>query len=320
MHTVAVLVLDQVIPSDFTVPIDTFGWARLPDGRAAYRVRVCGPAGEVTAAGGAFTVRAPYGLDALAEADTVIVPGLADPGLALLPEVAGALHAAAANGTRIASVCVGAFVLAATGLLDGLRATTHWAAADALAARYPAIEVDPNVLYVDNGQFLTSAGAAAAMDMCLHMVRRDHGSAVAAHTARMSVMPLEREGGQAQFIVHDQPPAPAGATLEPLLAWLEDNCDRDLTLDEVAVRAGTSTRTLNRRFREQTGTTPLQWLHRARVRRAQHLLETTAHPVERIAAQSGFGSPTAFRERFRRVVGTSPQAYRRAFRASDTRP
>jgi transcriptional regulator GlxA family with amidase domain len=317
MHTVAVLVLDQVIPSDFTVPIDTFGWARLPDGRDAYRVRVCGPADEVTAAGGAFTVRAPYGLDALADADTIIVPGVADPACVLPAEVAEALRAAAANGTRIASVCVGAFVLAATGLLDGLRATTHWAAADTLAALHPGIDVDPNVLYVDNGQFLTSAGAAAAMDMCLHLIRRDYGSAVAAHAARMSVMPLEREGGQAQFIVHDQPSAPAGATLEPLLSWLEDNCDRDLTLEEVAARAGMSTRTLNRRFRDQTGTTPLQWLHRARVRRAQHLLETTAHPVERIATQSGFGSPTAFRERFRRVVGTSPQAYRRAFRSAD---
>ncbi|MEU9455265.1 helix-turn-helix domain-containing protein [Streptomyces sp. NPDC048277] len=317
MHTVAVLVLDQVVPSDFTVPIDTFGWARLPDGRDAYRVRVCGPADEVTAAGGAFTIKAPYGLDALAEADTIIVPGLADPTLAPPAEVADALRAAAANGTRIASVCVGAFVLAATGLLDGLRATTHWAAADTLAALYPEIDVDANVLYVDNGQFLTSAGAAAAMDVCLHMIRKDHGSAVAAHAARMSVMPLEREGGQAQFIVHDQPPAPAGATLEPLLVWLEDNCGRDLTLDEVAARAGMSTRTLNRRFRDQTGTTPLQWLHRARVRRAQHLLETTGHPVERIATQAGFGSPTAFRERFRRVVGTSPQAYRRAFRTSE---
>jgi transcriptional regulator GlxA family with amidase domain len=171
------------------------------------------------------------------------------------------------------------------------------------------------VLYVDNGQFLTSAGAAAALDMCLHMIRMDHGSAVAAHTARMSVMPLEREGGQAQFIVHDRPPAPSGATFEPLLNWLEDNCDKDLTLEDIAGRAGMSTRTLNRRFREQTGTTPLQWLHRARVRRAQYLLETTSHPVERIAAQAGFGSPTAFRERFRRVVGTSPQGYRRAFRS-----
>ncbi|MBX9398033.1 helix-turn-helix domain-containing protein [Streptomyces sp. TRM72054] len=314
MHTVAVLALDGVIPFDLSAPIDAFGWARLPDGREAYRVRVCSERGEVSA--GAFTVRAPYGIEALADADTIILPGVADPPETLPPGVAEALRAAAANGTRIASVCVGAFIFAATGLLDGLRATTHWFAAPDLARRYPRVTVDPNVLYVDNGQFLTSAGAAAAMDMCLHMIRMDHGSAVAAHAARMSVMPLEREGGQAQFIVHDQPPAPAGATLEPLLAWLEDNCDRDLTLDDIAGEAGMSTRTLNRRFREQTGTTPLQWLHRARVRRAQYLLETTSYSVERIATQAGFGSPTAFRERFRRVVGTSPQGYRRAFRSA----
>ncbi|MFI9339779.1 GlxA family transcriptional regulator [Streptomyces sp. NPDC052773] len=315
MHTVAVLALDRVIPFDLSAPIDAFGWARLPDGREAYRVRVCSDRKEVNA--GAFTVRAPYGLDALAEADTIILPGVEDPPDPLPPGVTEALRAAAAQGTRIASVCVGAFLFAATGLLDGLRATTHWIAAPDLAARYPRVTVDPNVLYVDNGQFLTSAGAAAAMDMCLHMIRKDHGSAVAAHAARMSVMPLEREGGQAQFIVHDPPPVPSGATFEPLLRWLEDNCEKELSLEDIAARAGMSTRTLNRRFREQTGTTPLQWLHRARVRRAQYLLETTAYPVERIAAQAGFGSPTAFRERFRRVVGTSPQGYRRAFRSGE---
>ncbi|MYW20479.1 helix-turn-helix domain-containing protein [Streptomyces sp. SID2955] len=313
MHTVAVLALDGVIPFDLSVPVDTFGRARLPDGRQPYRVRVCsGAEREVDA--GAFTVRAPYGLEALAEAHTIILPGVAEPPETLPPGVAEALCSAAADGTRIASICVGAFLFAATGLLDGLRATTHWTAAARLAALYPKVTVDPNVLYVDNGRLLTSAGAAAALDMCLHMIRTDFGSAVAAHTARLSVMPLEREGGQAQFIVPELPPAPAGAALEPLLRWLEDHCDRDLALDEIAAKAGMSTRTLNRRFREQTGTTPLRWLHRARVRRAQHLLETTDHPVERIAGQTGFGSPTAFRERFRRVVGTSPQGYRRSFR------
>ncbi len=316
MHTVAVLALDQVIPFDLSAPVDTFGWARQPDGRALYETRVCSVEREVRTAGGAFTVRAPYGLSTLAEADTIVVPGVADPTAPLPPGVADALRDAAANGTRIASICVGAFLLAATGLLDGLRATTHWTAARTLAQRYPRVTVDPNVLYVDNGRLLTSAGAAAALDMCLHMIRKDHGSAIAAHAARLSVMPLEREGGQAQFIVHDLPPAPAGATLEPVLRWLEQHCDRDLALEEIAARAGMSTRTLNRRFREQTGTTPLQWLHRARVRRAQHLLETTPDPVERIAEQAGFGSPTAFRERFRRVVGTSPRAYRNAFRAT----
>ncbi|MDX3076778.1 GlxA family transcriptional regulator [Streptomyces sp. MI02-7b] len=312
MHTVAVLALDQVIAFDLAAPIEVFSRTRLPDGRPAYRLRICAPDPEVGA--GPFTLRAPYGLEGLADADTIIVPGTADPSRPVPEEVLRALREAAANGTRIASVCVGAFVLAATGLLDGLRATTHWLAAAQLAALHPEVTVDPDVLYVDNGQFLTSAGAAAALDLCLHMIRKDHGSAVAADTARLSVMPLEREGGQAQFIVHEQPPAPAGATMEPLLCWMEEHCDRELSLEDIAAHAGTSARTLNRRFREQTGTTPLQWLHRARVRRAQYLLESTSHSVDRIAVQAGFGSPTAFRERFKRVVGTSPQAYRRAFR------
>ncbi|MEU6732273.1 GlxA family transcriptional regulator [Streptomyces physcomitrii] len=313
MHTLALLALDQVIPFDLSTPIEVFGRTRLPDGRPGYRVRVCAARPEVDA--GLFRLRAPWGLDGLRGADTVIVPGTADPAAPLPPEVREALRGAAAEGTRIASICSGTFVLAAAGLLDGLRATTHWLAAAELAAAHPRIEVDPEVLYVDNGQFLTSAGAAAGLDLCLHMIRRDYGSAVAADAARLSVMPLEREGGQAQFIVRPpHPPVPRGAALEPLLGWLEENLGRELTLAEIADRAGTSTRTLMRRFREQTGTTPLQWLHRARVRQAQHLLETTEHPVERIGAQVGFGSANAFRERFRRTTGVSPLSYRRSFR------
>jgi transcriptional regulator GlxA family with amidase domain len=310
MHTVAVLALDNVIPFDLSTPIEVFTRTRLPDGRAAYRVRVCGAPTVHTEA---FALQPPWGLEALAEADTIIVPGCSDPTATVPPEVRDALRQAAANGTRIASICTGAFVLAATGLLDGLRATTHWLGAQALAALYPQIDVDPDVLYVDNGQLLTSAGAAAGLDLCLHLIRRDYGSAVAADAARLSVMPLEREGGQAQFIVHDQPPTPQGSVMEPLLQWMEDNMTRDLTLEGIASHAGMSTRTLNRRFREQTGTTPLQWLHRARIRQAQYLLEATTHPVDRIAGQVGFGSPTAFRDRFKRVVGTSPNAYRSAF-------
>lgn len=315
MHIVAVLALDQVIPFDLATPIEVFSRTRLPDGRAPYRVRVCGPTRTVDA--GAFVLQPPWGLDALATADTIILPGSAD--LDRVPEeVLDALRAAAARGTRIASICSGAFILAATGLLDGRRATTHWVAADLLAERHPQIDVDPGVLYVDNGQLLTSAGAAAGLDLCLHLIRRDHGSAVAADAARLSVMPLEREGGQAQFIVHDQPPTPRGSRFEPVLTWMEDNCADDLSLDDIATRAGMSARSLNRRFREQTGTTPLQWLLRARIRRAQHLLEATAQPVDRIAAQVGFGSSTAFRDRFKRIVGTSPQQYRRTFRHGQT--
>ncbi|HEX2297461.1 MAG TPA: helix-turn-helix domain-containing protein [Pseudonocardiaceae bacterium] len=311
MHTVVVLALDGVIAFDLATPIEVFGRTRLPDGRPAYRVRICASTEEVDA--GAFTLRAPWRLNALAEADTIILPGCADPAAALPAEVLDALHRAAGNGTRIASICAGAFILAATGLLNGRRATTHWAAAALLAGRHPEVEVDPDVLYVDNGQFLTSAGAAAGLDLCLHMIRRDHGSAVAADAARLSVMPLEREGGQAQFIVHDRPPTPRGSAMEPLLHWMQEHAQQELTLDDIAAQAGMSTRTLNRRFREQTGTTPLQWLHRTRIQQAQYLLETTAHPIDRIAARVGFGSPTAFRDRFRRLVGTSPRAYRHAF-------
>ncbi|MGW5349737.1 GlxA family transcriptional regulator [Streptomyces sp. NPDC004031] len=311
MHTVAVLALDQVIPFDLSTPIEVFSRTRLPDGRPGYQVRVCAEREEVDA--GAFTLRAPWDLKGLQDADTIIVPGVTDPTAPLSPAVRDALRSAAADGTRIASICTGTFPLASTGLLDGLRGTTHWSAAGLLATLHPDVDVDPDVLYVDNGQFLTSAGAAAGMDLCLHMIRRDYGSAVAADAARLSVMPLEREGGQAQFIVHDHTPAPQGSELEALLSWLRANLARDLTLADIAAQSGTSTRTLIRRFRDQTGTTPLQWLHRARIRQAQHLLETTDHSVERIGDQVGFGSPTTFRDRFKRTTGVSPQTYRRTF-------
>ncbi|GIE99916.1 GlxA family transcriptional regulator [Paractinoplanes rishiriensis] len=312
MHTVAVLALHNVLPFDLSTPLGVFTLARLPDGRPGYDVRVCGAAPAVDA--GVFTLQPPWGLEAFDTADTIVLPGCSDFTQPIPGEVLDALRAAAAAGTRIASICSGAFILAATGLLDGLRATTHWLGAGLLAERHPAIEVDPDVLYVDNGQLLTSAGAAAGLDLCLHMVRRDYGSAVAADAARLSVVPLEREGGQAQFIVQDVPPVPRGAELEPVLRWMQDNAAADLTLGDIAAHAGMSTRTLNRRFREQTGTTPLQWLLRSRIRRAQHLLEATAHPIDRIAAEAGFGSPTAFRDRFKRIVGTTPHAYRTSFR------
>ncbi|MGW0812127.1 GlxA family transcriptional regulator [Streptomyces viridiviolaceus] len=318
MHTVAILALDDVVPFDLAAPMQVFDWTRLPDGRSPYRVRLCAESPEVRTDG--LVLRVDRGLDALEDADTVIVPGRSEENGPPSDRVLAALRQAAAAGTRIASVCVGAFVLAEAGLLDGLRATTHWMAAAELARRHPRIEVQPDVLYVDNGQILTSAGAAAGLDMCLHMIRRDLGSAVAAHAARMCVVPLEREGGQAQFIVHEHPPVPRGSDLEPVLEWIEDHLADEITLGAMAARSGMSERTFSRRFREQTGTTPLQWLLRARVRRAQYLLENSDHTVERIAQQAGFGSPTAFRERFRRVVGTTPYAYRSAFHGKPAAP
>jgi len=311
MHTVAVLVLPGVVPFDLSTPCEVFGRVRLANDRAGYDVRVCGIERDVPA--GAFTVQPHWRLRTLAKADTLIIPGVANP-LAPVPKaVIRAIRRAAERGCRIASICSGAFVLAATGLLDGRRATTHWRAADQLASRYPSIAVDPNVLYVDNGQILTSAGAAAGLDLCLHLVRRDYGAAVAADAARIAVMPLERAGGQAQFITH-QPPSADGTSLEPLMRWIQVHLRQPLTLERLASHAASSTRTLSRRFTEQTGTTPLQWILLARVRRAQQLLETTGHSVEQIATEVGFGSAPAFRERFNRIVGTSPQRYRRAFR------
>ncbi|WP_405598749.1 helix-turn-helix domain-containing protein [Streptomyces sp. NBC_01410] len=312
MHTVAVLALDRVLAFDLAVPVEVFGCVRLPDGRRPYRLRVCGVTPDVDS--GTYVVRAPWGLEALADADTIIVPGRSDYTCPPAEEAMEALRAAAARGTRIASICSGAFTLAQAGLLDGLAATTHWLATGVLAELYPKVEVRPDVLYVDNGRLLTSAGASAGLDLCLHMIRHDLGSAVAADAARLMVMPLEREGGQAQFIVHQQPPVPQGSVIEPVLTWIEEHLGQDLSLESMAARSGLSERTFSRRFHEQTGTTPLQWLLRARVRRAQYLLETTDDPVERVADQAGFGSPTAFRERFKRVTGTTPHGYRASFR------
>ena len=309
MHVVAVVALHGVVPFDLAIPCDVFGRAVAPGAEAPYQVRVCGEARTVRS--GCFDLRVRSGLEGLADADTVIVPGIADITAAVPATVIAALRAAAERGARIASICSGAFVLAAAGLLDGLRATTHWLAAPELAARYPQVHVDASVLFVDNGRVLTSAGAAAGLDLCLHLVRRDHGAAAAADAARLAVMPLERDGGQAQFITHAPPSS--GASLEPLLTWLAANVHRAVDLEGMARQAATSSRTLSRRFREQTGTTPLQWLLTARVRRAQSLLETTDLSIEQVATEAGFATATTFRDRFFRTVGLSPTAYRKAF-------
>ncbi len=294
------------------MPCEVFGRAALPGAEPPYEVRVCGEAGLVRSRH--FDVRVPRRLDGLADAGTVIVPGIEDVAAPVSPGVVAALRAAAGRGARIASICSGAFVLGAAGLLDDRRATTHWLAAPLLAARYPRVQVDVDLLYVDQGRILTSAGAAAGFDLCLHMLRQDHGAAVAADAARLAVVPLERQGGQAQFIT--RPPPTSSASLAPLLQWLDENLHRPMSLDEMARQAATSSRTFSRRFREQTGTTPLQWLLTARIRRAQSLLETAGLSVEEVATQSGFESAPTFRDRFCRTVGLSPTAYRKAFGAA----
>lgn len=307
VHTVAVLALNGVIAFDLATPIEVFGRTTTADGAPAYEVLVAGPVRTATA--GPTTLSVPHSLDALVAADTVIVPGRADPTAPMDPRAVAALQAAAARGARIASICVGALDLAATGLLDGLRATTHWQAAGLLATRYPDIEVDPAALFVDNGQILCSAGAAAGLDLCLHMIAGDHGGAIAAEAARTAVVPLTREAGQAQYIRDEN----LGATgLTATLLWIEEHARQPVTVADIARTAAVSARTLNRRFADELGVTPSAWLTRARVRRAQGLLETTDWPIDRIADESGLGSATNLRARFASLVGTSPARYRTA--------
>jgi transcriptional regulator GlxA family with amidase domain len=309
MHSVVVLAMHGVIPFDLSMPSEIFGRAQVDRIRQPYAVRVCGEAKEIKA--GDFDLKLQWTLEDAAGANTLIVPGIVNPTMPISQAVIDTIRAAAANGARIASICTGAFVLAATGLLNGMRATTHWMAADELASRYPLIEVDPNVLFVDNGLILTSAGAAAGIDLCLHMVRNDYGSAVAANCARISVAPLERAGGQTQFILHEPPGSTS--SLSGLLEWMNENLESELNLPRIARKAGMSSRTLSRKFYEQTGTTPLQWILKARIRRAQLLLESTTLSVEQIASEVGFDAATSFRERFCKLVGASPTSYRKTF-------
>jgi transcriptional regulator GlxA family with amidase domain len=315
MHVVAVLALDQVVAFDLVVPCQVFASVRLPDGSRPYDVRVCGaPRARTTARGtDCFGLDTSWGLETLSEADTIVIPGHANCLESPPAAVVDLLRDAAARGARIASICTGAFVLAATGLLDGLRVTTHWQYADELQQRHPGIVVDPSALYIDNGDLLTSAGIAAGLDLCLHLARQDHGSAVARDTARYTVAPPQRHGGQAQYITH---PSSADQTgdLRSTLEWLQSNLNTPLTLRDIAQQAGYSTRSLNRHFQAQVGITPVQWLLRARVDRARELLETTDLPIGIIADRVGFGSAAVLRRHFTRHVGTNPQAYRNAFR------
>lgn len=315
MHTVAVVALPDVIAFDLTTPVEVFGRVVLPSGGPGYRVVVCGTEPVVTA--GPLRIATDHGIDALADADTIVIPGRDFSTIATPEALLTALQSAYDAGTRIASICTGAFTLAAAGLLDGRRATTHWLAADVFRATYPAVDLDPDVLYVDEGQVLTSAGASAGLDLCLHMIALDYGAAVAADAARIAVAPLHRSGGQAQFILRNVAPAKHIAErteLDDVLAWIEHEAHRDLTLRDIADRAAMSIRTLNRRFQAETGQTPMQWVTGVRIRHAQQLLESTVHGVERIGRDVGFSSPANFREQFRRLTGVAPQSYRNTFR------
>jgi transcriptional regulator GlxA family with amidase domain len=259
-----------------------------------------------------FSLGLTAGLDALAAADTVIVPGYWDYRRPAQAWVVEALAEACRTGKRIASICTGAFALAATGLLGGRTVTTHWASADDLAELYPSVRVDRNVLYIDDGQLLTSAGVTAGIDLCLCLVRKDLGAAVANDIARELVAAPHRDGGQAQYIARSLPD-PSSTTLTRTRTWALDRLGEALTIPQLASHARVSTRSLTRLWREETGVSPHQWLLNARINRARELLEVTDLQVEQIAVRCGFGSGTNRRARFRDTVGTTPTAYRRAF-------
>ena len=309
MHAVVALALPAVEAFDLAIPAQVFADPGLP---RRYEFTVCAPAAGLVRSTAGFSVHAEHGLDALAAADTVVVPGylpLGDPG----ERVCSALRQAAARGARMVSVCTGAFALAAAGLLDHRRATTHWQYAGQLAARYPAVKVDPDVLWVDEGAVLTSAGLAAGIDLCVQLVRADHGSEAAVSVARRMVVAPHRDGGQAQYV--DQPIAPTcDGTLRDLLEWLRAHLDQPLTVRQLAARANMSERTFARRFVQDTGTTPQRWLIGQRILLAQQLLEESDETVDAIADRTGFGNATALRHHFRAWRGTTPNAYRRLFR------
>lgn len=317
-HRVAILALPTVVPFDLGVPVQVFGYPRPDLGAKRYDAVVCGPhtkpgPGRVRTSS-TFSIAVTHGLEALRTAHTVVVPGIDDLALPIAPAVTRALRAAHARGARLVTICTGAFALAQAGLLDGLRATTHWGDADEFRARYPGVELDANVLYVDEGRILTSAGIAAGIDLCLHVVRTDHGAAVANAVARRLVVAPHRSGGQAQFI--PQPVAlPSGQRLEQTRTWMAGRlADPALTVARMAAHAGLPVRTFVRRFVAESGTPPLRWLLRQRILAAQQQLELSDGSVDRVAAACGFGSAVSLRVHFRRALGTSPLAYRRAFR------
>lgn len=311
-HRVVVACPEGVVAFDVTAPAQAFTLATAADGTPLYEFSTCSAgAAEVRTTSG-FGLRPARDLEALESADTVVVPGyiaIFDP---LPGEFAAALWAAAARGARLLSICTGAFALAHAGLLEGRRATTHWAWAGELAARFPAVAVDPDALFVDEDEVLTSAGLSAGIDLCLHVIRKDHGAAVGDRVARHMVAAPHREGGQAQFV--KRPAAAVGGSLEPTRRWAGERLDQPLDVAAMASHAGVSPRTFARRFRAETGTTPLQWLLAQRVLEAQRLLEESDLPVETLAWRCGFGSAASLRDHFRRITATTPTAYRRSFR------
>jgi AraC family transcriptional activator FtrA len=311
-RAVAIVVYDGVNAFELGVACETFGDFPPVGGIPWYRLSICAVAPGPVATDGGFVMHAPHGLERLLDVDTVIVPPT-DLLEQVPAEVYEALRQAHARGARMVSFCTGAFVLAEAGLLEGRRATTHWSECTDLARRYPRVSVDPGVLYVDEGDVLTSAGSAAAIDLCLHIVRADFGADIATKLARELVVSPQRDGGQAQFIDTPLPILDGSNLFAQTVTWLQEHVGEPVTVEELAARSAMSPRTFARRFVASTGTTPYQWLLRERVLFAQRLLETSDLPIDAVAAKSGFGTTGAMRTYFRRAVHTSPQAYRRAF-------
>lgn len=312
LSDVAVLVWDGVAPFELGVLCEAWGVDRSDQGLPTFEFAVCGErAGRSVRTNAGFDLQVHHGLDRAAQADLVAVPAT-DRHRPVPPDVLDALRAAADRGARLLSVCTGAFAFGEAGLLDGRECTTHWLFADELAARFPRARVQPEVLYVDTGQVVTSAGSAAGLDASLHVLRQEFGAGVASMVARRMVVPPQRDGGQAQFI-RSAVPDPDAETLGPLLTWIVEHLDEPLGVERLAARCHMSPRTFARRFRAETGTTPHAWVVSQRVLLAEELLERTQRSVDQIAADVGFGNAATLRHHFTRVRGVSPQQYRRTF-------
>jgi AraC family transcriptional activator FtrA len=309
---VTVLVYDGLSPFEFGIVVEIFGLPRPELDVDWYKFEICSlERGPLRAMGG-LRVEAPRGLRSLQRAGTIVIPGWRRTSEPPPESLLRALRSAYARGARLVSICSGVFVLAATGLLDGKRATTHWRDAEQLSARFPKVLVDPGVLYVDEGRILTSAGSAAGIDLCLHIVRRDYGAEIANRVARRLVMPPHRDGGQAQYVQHPVHSRASGA-LAPVLQWAQSHLDQALHVEDLARHAAMSPRTFARRFREQTGTTPHQWMTHQRLLAAQTRLEKTGEGIDQIAEAVGLQTAATLRHHFSRTLDTTPTAYRRRF-------
>jgi transcriptional regulator GlxA family with amidase domain len=316
MHRIVVLALEGVIPFELSIASKVFGSATSADGEPLYEVLTCSVNGRIVTTDADYSIRVDHDADILRTADTVVIPASETLGLIqshgiLPPAVADALSLIGRK-TRTVSICTAAYVLAAAGMLDGRRATTHWRQAAHFQELFPAVDVVPSILFVDDGQVMTSAGAAAGIDLCLQIVRKDHGSEVANRAARLCVVPAWRDGGQAQFV--ERPvPRDDGVTTREARLWAAEHLDSPISLQEFAEVARMSVRTFSRTFRREIGTSPSAWLTQQRVDRARELLESTSLQIEDVARRSGFGSAVVLRTHLRDAVGVAPSTYRRTF-------